>query len=463
MPLTALSPFGAADRVMVLGLDCASPWLLFDRWRDELPHLRACSARGAWGPLRSCHPPITVPAWMCMASGADPGQQGVYGFRGRRAGDPPGHLRLTSRADFLRPPLWEELGAHGLRSVALGVPGTWPPSPIAGKLIPGPLTPPEAPRSWPPELMAWAEALTGGYRFDVEAHRDLERGALVEAVTEMTRRRFDLADALAAQDDWNLFWMVEIGLDRLHHALWDLIDPAHPRYDPAHPLQGALLDYYRLLDARVGALAAACDDGDTTFLLVSDHGARPMLGGVCVNRWLMQRGLLRLLPGDDGAPGRFDPARVDWSRTRAWAAGGYCARIFLHRAGRDPGGIVTPAEADALLRELSEALAALPGPDGAPLGAEAATAAALYPEARGVAPDLTVVLGGLGWRAIDTIGECGLYTQANDTGPDAANHDWDGALAVWGAGVSPRQEPLVGARLLEVAPLIRHLLGVEAC
>ncbi|HWC27197.1 MAG TPA: alkaline phosphatase family protein, partial [Solirubrobacteraceae bacterium] len=70
-------------RVAVIGLDCAEPTLVFDRWRDELPNLRRLTKTGAWGALRSVDPPITVPAWSCMMSGRDPGELGIYGFRNR--------------------------------------------------------------------------------------------------------------------------------------------------------------------------------------------------------------------------------------------------------------------------------------------------------------------------------------------------------------------------------------------
>src|SRR5581483_6960942 len=71
-------------RVAVIGLDCADPKLVFDRWLDELPNIKALVDRGTWGPLRSVDPPITVPAWTCMLTGSDPGQLGIYGFRNRR-------------------------------------------------------------------------------------------------------------------------------------------------------------------------------------------------------------------------------------------------------------------------------------------------------------------------------------------------------------------------------------------
>ena len=38
---------------------------------------------GCYGRLESIIPPITVPAWMCMATSQDPGSLGVYGFRNR--------------------------------------------------------------------------------------------------------------------------------------------------------------------------------------------------------------------------------------------------------------------------------------------------------------------------------------------------------------------------------------------
>ena len=57
-----------ASRALVIGLDCAPPQLVFERWREELPTLRSLMERGRYGVLRSCDPPITVPAWACMTS-----------------------------------------------------------------------------------------------------------------------------------------------------------------------------------------------------------------------------------------------------------------------------------------------------------------------------------------------------------------------------------------------------------
>jgi predicted AlkP superfamily phosphohydrolase/phosphomutase len=444
---------------VVVGWDCASPWLALERWAEELPNLARLRQGGAWGRLRSCDPPITVPAWMAMGSGADPGALGVYGFRNRVRGGGAEAARLTSREDFEVAPLWERLGSQGLRACAVGVPGTWPPRPMLGKLIPGPETPPEAPKTWPPELWGRVKALAPGYAFDVGEHRKVERGELVRRVRAMTEARFKIVEDLAQDDDWNLLWVVEIGLDRLHHALWACVDPSHPRYEgPGSPWEEALLDYYKLLDARLGRLWGLVDDGQTACLVVSDHGARPFVGGFRLNAWLIQEGLLVLK--DDGAQeGRWDGARIDWSRTRAWAMAGYCGRVFLNLEGRDPGGIVAAHEAGPLLTRVQADLEALRGPSGEPWRTRALRSEALYEVARGFAPDLTVYVDDLSWRCLDTLGGEGLYRAENDTGPDTANHDWDGILVAGGAGVSPCE--LRGARLVEVAGHIEALLGLS--
>ena len=49
------------SRVAVIGLDCGTPGLLFDRFADDMPTLTKLRERSLWGPLRSIVPPITVP------------------------------------------------------------------------------------------------------------------------------------------------------------------------------------------------------------------------------------------------------------------------------------------------------------------------------------------------------------------------------------------------------------------
>ena len=72
-------------------------------------------------------------------------------------------------------------------------------------------------------------------------------------------------------------------------------------------------------------------------MVVSDHGAQSMVGGIRVNEWLIREGYLTLREGAPAGP--VKPDMIDWARTRVWGDGGYYSRIFLNVRGREPEGV----------------------------------------------------------------------------------------------------------------------------
>jgi predicted AlkP superfamily phosphohydrolase/phosphomutase len=446
------------SRVAVIGLDCADPRLVFDRWLDELPNLRRLVDAGTWGPLRSVDPPITVPAWSCMLSGRDPGELGIYGFRNRADHSYDSMFVADSRAlDVDR--AWDHFGEAGKRAIVVGVPQTSPPPAVNGELVSCFLTADTRKQAYthPPELRAEIEGLVGPYRVDVDNFRSDDRDRILAEIYAMTEQRFTVCRHLLDTRPWDFFMLVEIGLDRLHHAFWRFMDPEHPRYEPGHRYSDVIRSYYGYLDEEIGELLERFDDDDTAVMVVSDHGARPMEGAICVNEWLRQEGYLVLRKQPDG-PIAFRDAEVDWSRTRAWGEGGYYCRLCLNVRGREPQGIVDPADADGLLDELAGRLEALGGPDGQPIGTRAFRPTELWREQRGIPPDLVVYFGDLGWRSNGSLGHGRHWTFDNDTGPDDANHDRDGMFVLAGPGVpAEHREDLM---IYDVAPTILGLAGL---
>jgi predicted AlkP superfamily phosphohydrolase/phosphomutase len=122
-------PGNAHPKICVLGLDCAAPDIVFGDAR--LKNLHRLMRMGTWGRLESVIPPITVPAWMCMATSQDPGSLGVYGFRNRADRTYRGLSFVDSRS-IIQPAIWDHLATYGKRSIVMGVPPGYPPSPIAG-------------------------------------------------------------------------------------------------------------------------------------------------------------------------------------------------------------------------------------------------------------------------------------------------------------------------------------------
>src|SRR4030095_1301015 len=121
-------------RVMLIGLDCAAPELVFDRWFDDLPNLKGLCQNGFHGPLRSCDPPITVPAWSVMMSSKSPGTLGVYGFR-NRVDHSYDRYSIANSLAIKEDRVWDLLSRTGKRSIVIGVPGTYPPTPLTGFLV----------------------------------------------------------------------------------------------------------------------------------------------------------------------------------------------------------------------------------------------------------------------------------------------------------------------------------------
>jgi predicted AlkP superfamily phosphohydrolase/phosphomutase len=430
---------------MLIGLDCAEPSLVIERWRDELPTLGALIERGRYGRLRSVVPPITVPAWSCMMSSRTPGDLGIYGFRNRadRSYDA---LYVADGSAVKAPRLWDLATRNGKRSIVVGVPGTYPPRPLNGVLVSCFLTPASAPTfTYPPLLSHEVRQVVGEYLFDCTNFRTDDRSDLLRQVYDMTDRRFALAEHLLSTRPWELFALVEIGLDRMHHAFWNEPD--------------AVLAYHRHLDGLIARLLAHADD-ETTALVVSDHGAKKMEGGVRVNEWLRREGLLRTLREPDGVSSLADVG-VDWSETTAWGEGGYYGRVFLNVRGREPSGTIAAEDYERAREDLAQRLAAIPGPDGSPLGTRVFKPEDVYEEVNGIPPDLIVYFGDLAWRSVGTVGgDDGIHTSENDTGHDEANHAQDGLLIM--AGPAVQSGPAVGMSLLDVAPTVLELLGLEA-
>ena len=442
---------------MVIGLDCAEPELVFRRWLDYLPNIRSLIDQGAYGPLRSCDPPITVPAWAVMTSSKKPGTLGVYGFRNRADYSYDKHIIANSSAIGVDR-VWDILSRQGKRVILIGVPQTFPPKPVNGILVGDFLTPDvKTDYTYPTEFKDEIAKVVGEYLLDVREFRSDKKEAILKEIFEMTRKRFTLARYLLAGKEWDYFMMVEIGVDRIQHAFWAYMDKTHRNYCPGNPYENAIFDYYQFVDSQIGELLKLADQ-DTTVFVVSDHGAQKMEGSICVNEWLIREGYLSLLE-TPSTPTPFAKLRIDWPRTRAWGDGGYYSRIFLNVCGREPQGIVEPSEYENLRAELIAKIEAIPDPNGNPIGTRVLRPEELYKFRNGVAPDLMVYFGNLAWRSAGTVGRSSIYTFENDTGPDDANHGQYGIFIVRPATAKKGQE-LSNLEIQDIAPTILRILDV---
>jgi predicted AlkP superfamily phosphohydrolase/phosphomutase len=444
-----------ARRALVIGLDCAAPQLVFDQWLDELPTIRGLTERGRFGVLRSCDPPITVPAWSVMTSSRSPGVLGFYGFRNRK--DHSYDAMAFANSSSVRVPrVWDLLSAKGRPVIVLGVPQTYPVSQVHGVMVSCFLTPDTNRQyTYPASVKQEIEALVGEYMVDVPNFRTTDKQRVLDDIETMTEKRFRVAEHLLETRPWDLFFLVEMGTDRVHHAFWRYSDPEHRLYEPGNEFETAMLDYYRGVDEKLGRLLRFADEG-TAVLVVSDHGAKRIDGGICVNEWLRREGYLALKE-EPAEPVALTPDLIDWERTTAWGEGGYYCRLFLNVAGREPQGTVAPEDYERVRTELKKKLEALGDEAGQPIGTVAHRPEELYETRNGVAPDLMVYFGNLFWRSIGQVGTGTVHVFENDTGPDDANHAHEGLYLLVADGVpSGRGEE---RSIVDVAPTLLELLG----
>lgn len=185
----------SVDRLIILGLDGLDPELAAGFMdRKLLPNLSALKEQGTFRPLGTSNPPISPVAWSNFMTGVNPGKHNIFDFLRR---DPRTYLPALSSAEIstsprtvkigplripagkpvirmLRKsvPFWKVLGEHGVFSVILKVPITFPPEPHRGLLLSGLCTPDlkgsQGTFTYYTTAPSAGSGLTSGYRCQLE-------------------------------------------------------------------------------------------------------------------------------------------------------------------------------------------------------------------------------------------------------------------------------------------------------
>src|SRR5437870_6512597 len=396
---------------------------------------------------------------MCMATSQDPGSLGVYGFR-NRSDYSYGGLSFVNSASIQEPALWDYLGREGKKSIVVGVPPGYPPRRLQGISIGCFMTPDSSKDEFthPAAFKARIMELVSEYPVDVKGFRTDDKDWLKQEIFEMSEKQWKVVHWLLKEQEWDYFHFVDIGLDRMHHGFWNYFDEKHVQFEAGNPYQNAIPEYYLWLDQQIGKALELLDE-DTLVVVVSDHGAQRLDGGIAINEWLIREGLL-VLNEYPKTLTPFEKLNVNWSKTKVWSEGGYYARVFFNVQGREPQGVIPQAEYESFQGEWKARIEALPDDKGQPLKSLVFKPEEIYRNVRNVAPDLIVHFGGLYWRSIGTVGHSKIHVQENDTGPDGCNHAQYG-MFILAAPNCPLRGEYEGARLLDIAPTLLDLAGYE--
>lgn len=490
------------NQLVIIGMDGADPDLA-RRWASEgrLPALQSLLERGRGGVLWSTPNAMSPAAWSSFATGLNPGRHGVFYFLDRK----PGTYELMHAGSRTREGLsfWRAASEAGKRVCLLHEPMTFPAEPVNGVQVCGWLAPGmNAPGfAHPPELVRELREKVPEYVLHTGMTEFIRRGrhdlALAKKL-QSVRAKGKLARWLYGQEDWDVFVTVFDETDPISHYFWHFMDEGHPEHqaDTAARYDEAILDTYRTVDEEIGKLLEQVPDSAHVFVL-SDHGScRNSRGALYLKGLLREMGLEVGRAGKRGAAGlahglaeKLLPSKakhwaagklpglaarlletsaagdIDFTRSRAytfWCNG--CAEPWFNRAGRDPSGLVTDAEAEDLTGVVREALlAASEAGTGAPLVRSVQSAAEVYQGPHlNRAPDLLV-----NWT--DTVVQTGLRTSFGGRSilvPEPCaeelrrgNHRREGLLIAAGPRISTGATP-PDISLLDLAPTFLAMLGV---
>jgi predicted AlkP superfamily phosphohydrolase/phosphomutase len=508
----------STPRIVVLGLDAASPALL-RAWAADgtLPCLAGLLARGASGSIRGLDGFHVGSTWPSFYTGVNPARHGLhYGVQIR-----PGTCDYYAPADeglVHHEAFWARLSRAGRRVAVLDVPLTRLDTSLNGMQVvewgshdavygfgAHPLT---------IEAEIWSRwgAHPAGTSCDAPGRRPEDYVRFREALIRGVEAKADLTRQILRSERWDCFLQVFTEGHCAGHQCWHLHDPAHPAHDPdvVRVTGDPIREVYRAMDAAVADVLR--EAGDATMLVLAAHGMGPWFGGQA----LLDRMLFALdaaaprLPATSRRSARWSPmAALAWvwdrlpepvraglrpvrkrllprrparwmltadpGRSRCFSVGNGFAvgAIRLNLAGREPRGLLSPgAEAEEFADRLAaDLLAFVDERTGRPLVRRVLRTAALYEgEHLNALPDLLVewddrtptgsaVVGdGVGATIRASSPRTGIIEGINTFGR-TGEHRPEGLFVAVGAGIAPG--PLATpVSLMDFAPTIEALLGL---
>lgn len=491
-------------KVFVFGMDGATFDIMTPLMRDgTLPNFSRFMQEGVSGELRSTIPPSSAVAWPSFFTGKNPGKHGIFHFLALNPGTYRSHL---INADMLRTrTLWDMTGSYGKKAAVVNVPITYPPGRLDGFMITGLLTPSgDVIRTFPPDLQDEIRSGPGLFPLEHEVTRLYSAGKVEKALRELYRitdEQHRVLRYLLQTKTWDLFLTVFRGTDLIQHGAGFTMDSGYmDRRWKGPPSYAALIpDFYRRMDGIFGEITDTLPE-ETTVIVMSDHGAGCIKAHFHINRWLLGRRYLKLLPfprvrrwfgaakpvslakigralGAETMIRQIPPkianmrikvpdtgrndVLVDWTQTKVFSGfeGMPVVSCRLNLRGREPQGIVEPGrEADRLKKELKEALLEETDPrTGRKVVEKVYFAEELYHgPCVSSAPDVIGMTSKLEYGVHGTL----FSNRVIETLPvPHGQHRMNGIFLAKGPGLK-KGHVLSGAEILDLAPTILYLLDL---
>ena len=456
-------------KVLVIGLD-GSCMDLIKPWANEgkLPTFKKLLSEGSYGYLESVTPPITVPAWNCLATGKNPGKIGCFGFIQKSPNSYDFRMLIPSARK--ERDVWDILSDFEKKVFILNAPNVISAYKVNGYMVSGFMCPSKEKKAYPRSLVDVLSDLN----YDMElgdllsylAISDSDLSKMLKDITEQNWR----ALTYLLEKDWDFGFFVLQELDGIQHKLWTQKD--------------VILKHYQNIDRKLSELMDRLkkENDEANIIIVSDHGFGPNNKMFLINEWLANRGFLEvkktmafelvnglirtlkgpnilkilkllmkfplLMPIYNRLFLRAVATPIIWDKTKAFSYGNW-GGIFINLEGREPKGVVRKEDYEKLRTKIIDGLKKEQ--------IKAYRREDLYHgEYLEYAPDIIIQTNGY----IDSIsGKVGYNKEFMEGFPLEGYHNrMNGTFIACGPDIKENSE--MGAMLYDIAPTILHMFGI---
>lgn len=498
--------FDRKKKALVIGLDGATLDIIKPLMMEgKLPNLSRMATQGVYSKLYSTILPLSPTAWTSFSSGKNAGKHGIYDFSKRAGGSY--DFALTTSLDDQAASLWDIIGLYGGRSIIVNVPLTYPPKPLNGIMISGFPTPTsKEDYTFPRELLSILKEEFGSVRIHKPSvfYRKGMETEITKEVNDITRQQTAITKYLMKMTEWNLAVSVYDATDVIGHYFWAYLDRNHPKFDPKleASVRKLVEEVHIELDNGIGELLREAGE-DCLRFVISDHGFGSVYYGVYINNWLLEQrymhfkrsastrlrywgyrrglhtynllqlgkklGLVRSIESAYATKSfmlrllkttSLSLEDIDWTRTKVYSAGNF-GQLYLNIKDREPNGIVSNEEAQALIDEVITKLRKLEDPT-----THRQMFDRIYSKydvfqgrANKNAPDIVFFDENMMYAA-HRMFELGSNKLVSLHPIYSGHHKMDGIMFAEGGGVRPfAGEEHVQPNLVDIAPTILHYLG----
>jgi len=280
------------SKAVVIGIDALDAALL-ERWKSDLPNFAKIMKGGYFGRLESTTPPDSIPAWVTIYTGMQPWQHGILDsldYLSIKAGG----LALDTSI-LVGKTFWDEAGARGKRVCVINPLLAYPVWKVNGIMVNGPVFVSGEAQSYPPDLLGRFKVPELGGMADFPDRKDL--GGFLARTEAVTRDLARYGLELFALEEWDVFFICFLTLDRVMHFMWRYTDPSDPTYPGKNPFEDSIKRFFVLLDSILGDFMAKLSSSQA-LVVISDHGhgMRPPRA-LFTNEMLRREGLLKTRRG----------------------------------------------------------------------------------------------------------------------------------------------------------------------